>query len=205
MSIVISGSTGINTVSQNIISSIATEVTTAALPQMFAEVASSVSTELGNITTGTVLQVVSTLSATQAYQAANATDAQLGELTHTITPLGNNSKFLVTVRWFGEAASGWDICFNIHQDGVRVNSAGGRGTGLYMPTLSYFNDNNSTPEIAHFSTLVDTSSIIGTPITYTAVVDANGSLGVWTNRTFGTPAGNFEVGTSEIIVMEIAA
>jgi len=201
MSIVISGTTGINTVSENIITSIAEEVTIAALPQMF----DAVSTEVGNIVTGRVLQVVSTLTSAQINQAANATDAQLGGLTHTITPLGNNSKFLVTVRWFGEAASGWDICFNIHQDGVRVNSAGGRGTGLYMPTLSYFNDNNSTPEIATFSTLVNTSSTIGTPITYTAVVDANGSLSIWTNRTFGAPAGNFEVGTSEIIIMEVLA
>ena len=175
MSVVINGSTGINLV------------------------------QAGAIPPASVLQVVSTLSATQSYQDANGTDAQLGELTHTITPLGNNSKFLVTIRWFGEAVYGWDMCFNIHQDGVRVNSAGGRGAGLYVPAGPYFNNNDSTPEIANFSTLVNTSSIIGTPITYTAVVDAHGSLGVWNNRTFGAPASNFEVGTSEIIVMEIAA
>jgi len=201
MSIVISGTTGINTVSENIITSIAEEVTIAALPQMF----DAVSTEVGNIVTGRVLQVVSTLTSAQTSQSITTTDTQLGGLTHTITPKGNNSKFLVTVRWFGEVGSGWETYFNIHQDGVRVNSAGGISIGLYMPTLTYQNDNSSTPEMANFSTLVNTSSTIGTPITYTAVVGGISTRTLWNNRTFSTPTSNFESGTSEIIIMEVAA
>ncbi len=155
---------------------------------------------------GSVLQMVSYLTATQASQVLNGTDQIVNGITKQITPLGNNSKFLVTVRWFGEVSNAWDTPFNIHMDGVRVNIDGqGRGYGLAMPQISYAlsNDNNSTPETLNMSTLVSTSSVIGTPITFSLVADTQATNTMWTNRCYSTSAINFERGTSEIIVTEI--
>ncbi len=155
---------------------------------------------------GSVLQMVSYLTATQASQVLNGTDQIVNGITKQITPLGNNSKFLVTVRWFGEVSNAWDTPFNIHMDGVRVNIDGqGRGYGLAMPQISYAlsNDNNSTPETLNMSTLVSTSSVIGTPITFSLVADTQGTNTMWTNRCYSISAINFERGTSEIIVTEI--
>jgi len=155
---------------------------------------------------GSVLQMVSYLTATQASQVLNGTDQVVNGITKQITPLGNNSKFLVTVRWFGEVSNGWDTPFNIHMDGVRVNIDGqGRGYGLGMSNQTYpvGNDNSSTPETLNMSTLVSTSSVIGTPITFSLVADTQATNTMWTNRCYLINAINFERGTSEIIITEI--
>jgi hypothetical protein len=153
---------------------------------------------------GHVLQVVSTLTTTQAVQTITTSDTQVGLLTKTITPKGANSDFLVVVRWFGECADSHDIIFNIQQNGTRVNINGqGRKYGLAMPLLTYYsNDNSSTPNNVNFSTLVSTSSVIGTGITFKVVADANASLTLWNNRCFDVGSGS-EMGTSEIIITEI--
>ena len=157
---------------------------------------------------GTILQTVSVLTTTQASQTITTSDTQLGLLTKAITPLGANSKFLVYVRWFGEVHSSWNVCFNIQMNGTRVNiNSGGRGYALAMPLVTYGvqADDNSTPENANFQTLVSTSSVIGTAITFRAVVDANVSTTLWNNRCFATTSANYERGTSELIITEVAA
>ena len=154
---------------------------------------------------GHVLQVVSTLTTTQAVQTITTSDTQVGLLTKTITPKGANSDFLVVVRWFGECTDSHDIVFNIQQDGTRVNINGqGRKYGLAMPLLTYpvSLDNSSTPSNVNFSTLVSTSSAIGTGITFKVVADGLSSLTLWNNRCFDTGSGR-EMGTSEIIITEI--
>jgi hypothetical protein len=154
---------------------------------------------------GHILQVVSTLTTTQAVQTITTSDTQVGLLTKTITPKGANSDFLVVVRWFGECTDSHDIVFNIQQDGTRVNINGqGRKYGLAMPLLTYpvSLDNSSTPSNVNFSTLVSTSSVIGTGITFKVVADANASLTLWNNRCFDVGSGS-EMGTSEIIITEI--
>ena len=159
----------------------------------------------GRMPAGSVLQVVSYLTATQGSQTITTTDSIVNSITKVITPLGANSKFLVTVRWFGEVESAWDVPFNIHMDGVRVNINGqGRGYGLVMPAQSYIStDNNSTPETVNMTTLVSTSSVVGTAITFSLVADSNGSRTLWNNRTFTIPSGEYEGGTSELIITEI--
>jgi hypothetical protein len=154
---------------------------------------------------GHVLQVVSTLTTTQAVQTITTSDTQVGLLTKTITPKGANSDFLVVVRWFGECADSHDIIFNIQQNGTRVNINGqGRKYGLAMPLLTYYsNDNSSTPNNVNFSTLVSTSSVIGTGITFKVVADAIGSFTLWNNRCFDGAQAGSEMGTSEIIITEI--
>lgn len=150
------------------------------------------------------LQTVGTVIATQTVQFVATSDVEIGGISHTITPLGANSKFLVTVRWIGECSAGWDAVFNIQMDGVRVNINGqGRGFGLGMPTLTYHNNFNSTPETLSISTLVNTSSVIGTPITFRLVADANSGVTMCTNRCTLTVSAAYERGTSEIIITEI--
>ena len=159
-----------------------------------------------NFSTGTILQTVSVLTTTQASQTVTTSDTQLGLLTKAITPLGANSKFLVYVRWFGEVYEPYNVCFNIQMNGTRVNvNSGGRGYALAVPLITYHNNEDSTPENAIFQTLVSTSSVIGTAITFKAVVDALANRTLWNNRCFGTPSSGSEASTSELIITEVAA
>ena len=157
---------------------------------------------------GSVLQVVSYLTATQGSQTMTTSDQIINNITKVITPLGANSKFLVTVRWFGEVNAAWNIPFNIHMDGVRVNINGqGRAYGLVMAAQSYgvADNDSSTPETVNMTTLVSTSSVVGTAITFSLVADAdNGAHTLWNNRCFsGSGTGTDEAGTSEMIITEI--
>jgi len=179
---------------------------TLVLPDEAGTVLTSAGVPASAMPAGSVLQMVSYLTATQASQVLNGTDQVVNGITKQITPLGNNSKFLVTVRWFGEVSNAWDTTFNIHMDSTRVNINGqGRGYGLAMPQQSSAvgNDNNSTPETLNMSTLVSTSSVIGTPITFSLVADTQATNTMWTNRCYSISAVNFERSTSEIIITEI--
>jgi hypothetical protein len=178
---------------------------TLTLPDEAGTVLTSAST--ANFPAGSVLQVVSYLTATQGTQTITTTDQIINSITKVITPLGANSKFLVTVRWFGEVNSATNMPFNIHMNGVRVNIDGqGRGYGLAMPAISYDDINNaSTPETLNMTTLVSTSSVVGTAITFSLVADAHAAtITLWNNRCFSVPnGGNIEAGTSEMIITEI--
>ncbi|MGK0256205.1 MAG: hypothetical protein ACI81I_000817 [Arcobacteraceae bacterium] len=152
---------------------------------------------------GGVLQVVSHLTAIQGSQTVTTIDTIVNDLSKTIVPKGNNSKFLVSVRFFGEVFEAYNICFNIHADSQRINVLNERGYALSMPTLTYYAlDNGSTPEILNFTTLYQSSSQIGTPIKFDLVVDATGNYTLWNNRCFAFNS-TCEKGTSEIIIMEI--
>lgn len=154
---------------------------------------------------GKVLQVVSLLRTTQGSQTVSTSDVVVNGLSKAITPLGANSKFLVTVRWVGEVNVAWDVLFNIQMNGTRVNMNGqGRGYGLGSPLQSYIADNNSsTPENCNISTLVSTSSVVGTPITFRLVADSTGAKTMWNNRCFAASTNMaYERGTSEIIITE---
>ena len=159
-----------------------------------------------SVPSGSVLQIVGHLSTTQTSQTSSTSDAVVADLSKAITPLGANSKFLIAVRWFGEAGNAHDCLFNIQMNGTRVNvNGGGRGYGLSAPALSYaHSDHSSTPETTSFQTLVSTSSVIGTAITFRLVFDNYGVHTMFTNRTKDLNASsNHELGTSELIITEI--
>ena len=164
-------------------------------------------TSAGIFSSGHILQVVNKTISTQGSQTIGTTDTQIGTGTDfdiSITPKGNGSKFIITARWFGETSNAWNIVFNIHKDGVRINTGGSTSNrlGLSMATQTYVADNNSTtPEIMNLQTVDSTASTIDTPITYTLVASGGASYTMWTNRTFN----GVEYGISELIVMEIAA
>jgi hypothetical protein len=177
---------------------------TLTLPDEAGTVLTSAST--ANFPAGSVLQVVSYLTATQGTQTITTTDSIINGITKVITPLGANSKFLVTVRWFGELDAATNTPFNIHMDGVRVNIDGqGRGYGLAMAAISYDDINDgTTPETLNMTTLVSTSSVVGTAITFSLVADSStDTRTIWNNRCFSVPANNAEASTSEMIITEI--
>ena len=164
--------------------------------------------EHGDLPSGAVLQVVNFISTAKTSQTLTRTDAIVSDITKSITPLAANSKFLVNIRWFGEARTGWDAIFNIHMDGTRVNVNGGTAhyTGLAMPSSTYHAvDDDSTADTASFSTVVTTSAPAGTALVFKLMVTGSASLVMWTNRCFGNAgADGYENSTSEIIITEIA-
>ena len=155
-----------------------------------------------------ILQVVNKVISTQGSQTIGTTDTQIGTGTDfdiSITPKGNGSKFIVTARWFGEADTVWNIVFNIHRDGVRINTGGSTNNrlGLSMATQTYITTNNSsTPEMMHLQTVDSTGSTVDAPITYTLVAAGLNPYTMWTNRCFTT---GHEEGISELMIMEVAA
>jgi hypothetical protein len=159
---------------------------------------------------GNVLQVVNVLTTAQGSQSlAAVTETVVTGLTLSITPKGANSKFLVQARAFGESDVSYNNVYNILMNGVRVNIGGSTQSfaGLSMATTTYGGgpDNNTTPEILTLSTLVSTSSVVGTPITFALAVTASTAKTLFNNRCFAAPALSAEVGSSEIIITEIGA
>ena len=162
-----------------------------------------------SVPSGSVLQVVNFISTAKTSQTIVTSDTLVSDITKSITPLGDNSKFLVNIRWFGEVDTGWGIVFNIHMDGTRVNVNGQTNTwtGLAMPVTTYglSSDNDSTPDTANFSTVVTTSAPAGTALVFKLMATGSASYVMWTNRCIGSAAADgYENSTSEIIITEIA-
>ena len=161
--------------------------------------------------TGKVLQVVGKTITTQGSQTLTPmAETQVGagtDFVMDITPIGNNSKFLVEYRWFGETQTAWDTVFNIQRDGVRVNNTGVVHSGLSMATQSHTAGNNdSTPEIMHVKTLDQTGSSVGVPVQFKLTALSTFAVQtLWTNRCFGIATVTQEQGVSEVIITEIAA
>jgi len=160
---------------------------------------------------GKILQVVGKTITTQGSQTlALAVDTQVGAGTDfilDIIPKATGSSFLVEYRWFGETSGTWDIVFNVHRDGVRVNNTGLIKAGLSMATQTYgvALDDVDTPEILHLRTLDKSGSTAGISIQFKLVASATFVAStMWTNRCF-TNVANAEHGVSEVIITEIAA
>ena len=161
-------------------------------------------------TSGTVLQVVSTLISAQGSTTITTADTSTNPaITHTITPVGTGSKFLIDVRWFGEADEANNIVAHIYRNGARINEGGStlnyHGLSMSTQTFSDGFNNGSTPNILTLATLDNTGSTAGTAITYELKFSATYSLTMWTNRCFVAPANHYETGISEIIITEIGA
>jgi len=160
-----------------------------------------------------VLQVVGRTITTQGSQTLWANiDNQVGAGTDfilNVIPKASGSSFLIEYRWFGEVNGAWDVVFNVHRDGVRVNNIGLIKAGLSMATQTYgvAANNASTPEIMHLRTLDKSGSTAGASIQFKLVAAAmTNAAALWTNRCFNANAANgYEHGVSEIIITEIAA
>jgi len=160
---------------------------------------------------GKVLQVVGKTITTQGSQVLSPdVDTQVGagvDFILDVVPMATGSSFIVEYRWFGEIATTWDVVFNVHRDGVRVNNTGLIKAGLSMATITLSNDYSSSPEIMHLRTLDKSGSTAGTSIQFklVAAIMTNPTT-MWTNRCVNASTANFyEHGVSEIIITEIAA
>ena len=99
----------------------------------------------------------------------------------------------------------WNIIFNLHRDGARVNASAVQYNGLATGTNAYTNDNSNSPEMVTFSTIDSVGSVSGTPISYGLVASSNSSVTQWINRCFASPAAANQTGISEIVITEIGA
>lgn len=163
---------------------------------------------------GALVQVVGKTISTQSSQTipASAVDVQVGtgsDFILTITPKRSGSYIKITVRMFAETQNAWEVIYNIHRDGIRVNAANNLNYhGLSMSCLTYGggNDNASTPDILNIQTLDKTGTTAGTPISYKLVISASlaQAATLYVNRCIIAPAPNMETGISEIILEEIA-
>tara|TARA_B110000902_G_scaffold11253_1_gene13561 strand:- start:223 stop:744 length:522 start_codon:yes stop_codon:yes gene_type:complete len=157
---------------------------------------------------GQILQVVNLVYSTQSSMTIGNTDTAITGMNLSITPVGAGSRFRIDARLFGEHGDSWNLVYNIHRDGARVNTTSSLNYhGLSVATVSYpvGANNDSTPEMLNFSTVDSTGSTAGTSITYTLVGAHTTSTTQWINRCFGTPTSGFETGISEIIITEIGA
>ena len=163
---------------------------------------------------GTVIQVASTLYSTPSSQSISAgTDTNITGLTATITPYTTSNKILIFVRWFGETSSSdpHDHVYFITRNGTKINtqtSTSNRMSGMATVSTNYQSggswNNDSTPETLTFMTLDSPSST--SALTYTVACRYFNAGTLYTNRTVAdSDGGNYERGTSEIILMEIAA
>lgn len=164
---------------------------------------------------GTVLQVVSTLYSTPSSQSLSAgVDANITGLTATITPYTTSNKILIFVRWFGEyiGTAAHDHVYFISRNGTKINvqttNLSTRASGLATLGTNYQTsgdwNNDTTPETLSTMTLDSPGST--SSLTYTFACRYNNAGTLYTNRSVeDADLNSRERGTSEIILMEIAA
>jgi hypothetical protein len=156
---------------------------------------------------GKVLQVVAFLTSTQGSTTLSTSATSTNPaITKSITPLGNSSNFLISVRWHGEGVEPNNNVGHIYRGSSRLNGSGSNSyNGLTSATITGTNDSSSV-EVLTIQTLDTTGSTTGTSITYELKFTAPGSRNIWTNRAIGgVGSGNGTTGTSEIIITEIGA
>ena len=172
----------------------------------------------GKAPAGTVLQTKSTLvTATGSFSVASGTAVQIPGATVTITPKSSSSKILIFARLHGEnsAGNGADMGVNVYRatsgNNGNVNSgasAGSRARVMQNLGVSYNKADNyeSTPE--HNTVFALDSPSTTNSITYSIRIyntHPSNSRTFYYNRT-GSHVNqiNYEVGSTEIVVQEIA-
>lgn len=157
---------------------------------------------------GHVIQVVTldnTGRAAQGFSTNTALDVYGMEL--SITPKSATSKILIQARWFGEFTTAdrvYNTVFYVTRNGTKINTQTDQiWSGLTMAALSYENsDANSTPETASMFTTDSPNTTSATTYKVSILSDGNGTL--YTNRAVGGISSGYELGTSGMILMEIA-
>ena len=155
---------------------------------------------------GKILQVIQTYYTTPTSQSITAqTYTDITGMSATITPSSTNSRIIIHARWFGENTSNWDGGFGIKRNGSIIGappSPGSRAALMTQGSLSYFNDDSSTPETAQLWYVDSPSSTSST--TYTMWYSNTNAMTLYINRTVGdVDAFNYERGTCAMILMEV--
>ena len=161
---------------------------------------------------GKVLQVVQTNYTTPTSMSFSAnTVTDITGLTVNITPSSTSSKILVMCRVMVECGGGREIenaLIGLKRGSTEiggVSQTGSRNYGITVFSIGYYGqDNSSTPEVASFHYLDSPNSTAEQ--NYKATFRHEGSATLYINRTVtDNSASNFERGTSNITVMEIAS
>lgn len=162
---------------------------------------------------GSVIQVINVDNVTRTSQGFGVnTILNISGLVATITPKRNTSKIIIQARWFGEVTGQailWDSIFGVSRNGVQIGRQPDPGatviSGISIGTLSYTADDaNSTPEAMNFFLSDSPNSTSALTYRITFLSSAAGTL--FTNRTVGwaNQATGFELGTSGLMLMEVA-
>ena len=158
---------------------------------------------------GAVLQIKSNLYLSNNTLSINSSDwFAIPDMSVSITPRKNNSKFRIDVRWSGEVPGAWDVVFAIRRNITIIglpNQEGTRHGSVGMPLQTYIDDdNNSTLEYSCFS-IVDEPNT-SSNLTYTLVARAWDTRTIYTGRTVNSVNDiSYESVSNEIIVTEISA
>lgn len=162
---------------------------------------------------GHIIQVVTLDNITRTSQGfSNNVAFDISNMSLSITPKSITSKILIQARWFGEMTAAdrvYNSVFFITRNGTRINYQTGtntNATGLTAAAQSYEGtDANSTPETAIMFTTDSPGSI--STLTYKLGMISNGAGGtLYTNQVVGwtNQADSYELGTSSMVLMEIA-
>lgn len=162
---------------------------------------------------GSIVQVVSVDNAGRYSQGFSANSwINVGGMSATITPKRSTSRILIMARWFGEmtdAGRVYNSVFGLTRNGTHVGRQTDPGAtivnGITMAALSYDgSDASSTPETANF--FITDSPGSASELTYNVTFLSDGAGTLYTNRAVGwsNQTGGFELGTSSIVLMEIA-
>lgn len=162
---------------------------------------------------GAILQIQQThLTTTSSQSLSSNTLAEISGLSVSITPKLSTSDMLVFVRWCGEPSivANYNMIFGLRRDSTDIGNpsdSGVRPTGHATLSQNYWsNDATSTPDNCSFCFL-DTGRSSGTSqITYKATVKSAAAATMYNQRPAGSSNSNdYELPTSNIIVMEVAA
>lgn len=157
---------------------------------------------------GHVIQVVTLDNTGRASQGfSSTTGIDVYGMSLDITPKSATSKILIQARWFGEFTAAdrvYNSVFYITRNGIKINTQSDIAvSGLTMPALSYEGtDADSTPESASMFT-TDFPGTTST-LTYKMGMISNNAGTLYTNRAVGGIDNARELGTSGMILMEIA-
>jgi len=166
---------------------------------------------LTGISGGKVLQVVTnhvdTIASYMIDSATPDTTQKLAVLDTSITPTASDSKILVTFSICGEGH--WQSVFRLFRDDTEIGrSRQNSGQWSGFKPMNYDANIDSTPGNHHFvfADTPNTTSSISYNLRISESVNSN--LNFRLNRTYNgasTGQANYEIGTSQIILMEIGA
>ena len=162
---------------------------------------------------GHIIQVVNVDNVTRTSQGFSAnTILDISNMVATITPHSASSKIVIQARWFGElTAQGvvWDSIFGVSRNGIQIGRQPDPGatviSGITIGTISYTADDaSSTPEVMNLFTHDFPNST--SAVTYRITFLSNNGGTIFTNRTvnYANQVNGHELGTSSIMLMEIA-
>jgi hypothetical protein len=159
---------------------------------------------------GETIQTVTMENLVQNTQSVGVnTINDLSNMSIVITPKKANSKILIHIRWSGEFSSTdmtWGTTFGCSRDGTQIGRPGGgaNGTGIGIPSLSYYNNDASSTAESCIYFVTDTPGVTSA-ITYKATIASNIAATIYNNRTVNNVnTWGYESGSSAMTATEIA-